>query len=76
MILKIILKKERIKRQAASFKQQASSLTVAEGYCRMNLERNNYGKNNYRLQSIRTYEKNSRRPGGNPSDGEAGSRSI
>jgi hypothetical protein len=27
-----------------SFKPQASSLTAGEGYYRMNLERNNYGK--------------------------------
>ena len=35
-----------------------------------NLERINYGKNNYRLQSIRTYEKNSRRPGGDTATSE------
>ena len=51
-------------------KLQASSLTACPGDDRMNLERNNYGKNNYRLQSIRTYEKNSRRPGGDPEAGE------
>jgi hypothetical protein len=47
-------------------KLQASSLTGPVGDDRMNLERNNYGKNNYRLQSIRTYEKNSRRSGRDP----------
>jgi len=39
---------------------------MPEGYCRMNLERNNYGHN--------TIKKNSRRPGGDPSAGEAGPR--
>jgi len=47
-------------------KRQAPSLTGPVGDDRMNLERNNYGKNNNRLQSIRTYEKNSRRAGRDP----------
>ena len=66
MILRNILKKQ----QAASFKLQA--LTAGPGYDRINLERINinYGKNNYRLQSIRTYEKNSRRPGGDLAAGK------
>jgi len=46
-----------------SFKPQASSLTVTEGYNRMNLERNNYGHN--------TIKKNSRRTRGDPSTSEA-----
>ena len=58
------------KKKATSRKLQASSLTGPVGDDRMNLERNNYGKNNNRLQSSRTYEKNSRRPGGDPSTSE------
>ena len=44
MILKSILKKKVTsgKLQAASFKQQASSLTATVGYDRINLERSNY----------------------------------
>ena len=45
-------------------KRQASSLTVTEGYCRMNLERNKYGHN--------TIEKNSRRSGRDPEVSKAG----
>jgi hypothetical protein len=45
-----------------SYKQQASSLTIAVGYSRMYLERNNYGYN--------TIKKNSRRSGGDPSTSE------
>jgi hypothetical protein len=43
MILKIILKKERVKLQAASFK-----LDSTVGYDRINLERNNYETNKYK----------------------------
>jgi len=46
-----------------SCKLQASSLTAAVGYGRMNLERNNYGHN--------TIKKNSRRSGGDPETSEA-----
>jgi hypothetical protein len=61
MILKIILKKKEL-----SHKLQAPSLTAAVGWCRINLERNNYGHN--------TIEKNSRRSRGDPSTSERGSR--
>ena len=44
--------------------RQAASLTGPVGFDRMNLERNNYGHN--------TTEKNSWRPGGDPSAGETG----
>ena len=47
-------------------KRQAASLTVTVGFDRMNLERNKYGHN--------TIEKNSRRPGGDPSTSEGRSR--
>ena len=50
------------KQQAASFKQQASSLTGPVGDDRMNLESNKYGHN--------TIKKNSRRSGGDPSTSE------
>ena len=53
-----------IKLQAASFKQQASSLTAGPGDDRMNLERNNYGHN--------TIEKNSGRSGGDPETSKTG----
>ena len=53
-------------KKLTSGKQQATSLTMDPGDDRMNLERNNYGHN--------TIEKNSRRPGGDPSAGEAGPR--
>ena len=58
------MKKNSLKLQAASFKQQASSLTGPVGDDRMNLERNNYGHN--------TIEKNSRRSGGDPETSKAG----
>ena len=48
------------------YKLQATSLTAAVGYGRINLERNKYGHN--------TIEKNSRRPGGDPSAGKRRSR--
>jgi len=55
-----------------NYKRQASSLTAAVGSYRIKTERNNYGKNNNRLQSIRTYEKNSRRSGRDPEVSKAG----
>ena len=64
--IRMILKKKFLK----SSKPQAPSLTAGPGYDRMDLERNNYGKNNNRLQSIRTYEKNSGRSGGDLETGQ------
>ena len=39
------------KKEAASCKRQAASLTRALGYSRMNLERNNYGYNTIKKNS-------------------------
>ena len=48
------------------YKLQATSLTAGPRDDRMNLDRNKYGHN--------TIEKNSRRPGGDPSAGKRRSR--